>query len=211
MIQVTLRLTVSGAWYSDIFEKFSTPIKVLECKNLREQGDGCSNLIEIMDSEDRIDEIVQEMENHPHINEVDISASRKGFAIGAIKTNQCYSCQALHNTDCFIMSYAIIGKDEVEWKIVSPMEKSIIDLMNNLKEQGIEVKLISKVHLDPDMLLTARQEKIMNVAYKRGYFDYPKRINIRELARIFEVSISTMSEILRKGEKKIIGSYFKDA
>jgi len=172
---------------------------------------GSSNLIEIMDSEGHLPAIIEELSNHPHISDVDFSPSRKGFAIGAIKTNQCYSCSLLHNTDCFLTSYTIIDKDEAEWKIITPTEKSIVTLIDQLKKDGTEVKLISKVHLDPEMLLTARQEKIMNVAYKRGYFDYPKRINIRELARIFEVSISTMSEILRKGEKKIIGKYFKDA
>ena len=210
MIQVTLRLKVSGAWYSDIFAKFETPIKILECKNQR-GTDGCSNLIEIMDSKDQLGEIITELNQHPHVTDVDFSPSRKGFAIGAIKTNQCYSCAALHNTDCFLTSYTIVNKDEAEWKLITPTEKSVVKLIDRLKKDGMEVKLISKVHLDPDMLLTARQEKIMNVAYKRGYFDYPKRINIRELARIFEVSISTMSEILRKGEKKIIGKYFKDA
>lgn len=153
---------------------------------------------------------MESLKKHPHIDDVDVIPSRKGFIMGAIRTNQCYICQVLHNTDSFLTSYSTSKEGIVEWKLISLTEKSVLNLIDDLKKKGVEVQLVKKVHLDPESLLTARQEKIMEVAYKRGYFDYPKRINIRELARIFEVSISTMSEILRKGEKKIIGEYFKD-
>ena len=63
--------------------------------------------------------------------------------------------------------------------------------------------------IDDKETLTDRQDKITHVAFERGYFDYPKRISLRELARMFEVSPSTLSEILRKGQRKIVLDYFK--
>jgi len=187
----------------------SSPIKILECKSHEEEC-GCNNLVEIMDLNNNLDQIIQDLKDHPHVEDVEISPSKKGIAFGIIKTNQCGICTGLHDTDCFLTSYSSVSSNEIEWKLVGPDEKSILKIIDDLKMKGTEVKLVSKVHLDPSMLLTARQEMIMEVAYKRGYFDYPKRIDMRELARIFDVSISTMSEILRKGQQRIIGRYFKE-
>ena len=102
-------------------------------------------------------------------------------------------------------------KNEIEWKLVGPDEECVSDVIEDLKKTGTEIQLVSKIHIDPSALLTARQELIMEVAFKRGYFEYPKRIKMEELANIFEVSRSTISEIMRKGQQRIIGNYFDDA
>jgi len=53
-------------------------------------------------------------------------------------------------------------------------------------------------------LLTPKQENIIINAYKLGYFDYPKRITLKELAKKVEMSPSATLETLRRAEKKII-------
>lgn len=207
MIEVTLKLKVPNAWFSEIVKKYATPIKILHHKS-HEGEEGCSELVEIVDTENKIDGIVEEIKNHPDVCNVEIAPARKGSVLGAISTTRCATCSALNSTDCFLASSLADKEGDVEWKIITANEKSLLDLIDKLEKRGVKAELVSKVNIDKDSILTARQEQILQVAYKRGYFDYPKRINIRELARIFGVSISTMSEILRKGEKKIIGSYF---
>ncbi len=211
MIQVTLRLKVPDMWFTDIAKEYETPINVLQCNVRSGQNDGCSELVEILNTDEKDEEILAALRNHPNISTVEDAPSRKGSMICAIRTNQCGVCSTVHDIDAFKTSQTTLKDGSVEWKLIATEEKVILNLVNKLKKDGIEVELVSKVHVDMDTLLTTRQEKIVQVAYKRGYFDYPKRINIRELARIFDVSISTMSEILRKSEKKIIGKYFKDA
>lgn len=210
MIQVTLRLTVPDMWFTDIAKKYGATINVLECNVRAGQEEGCSELVEILDTNDQNEAILEELRNHPNILTVQDAPSRKGSLIAAVKTNQCGLCSRVHNIDAFKTHQSTNKDGKVEWKLIATDEKVLLSLINGLKKSDVDVELVSKVHVDMDSLLTTRQEKIVQVAYKRGYFDYPKRINIRELARIFEVSISTMSEILRKSEKKIIGHYFKD-
>ena len=50
----------------------------------------------------------------------------------------------------------------------------------------------------------------LQIAFERGYFDYPKRISLRDLAAMFDISISTLSEMLRKGQRKIMEEYFEE-
>ena len=55
-----------------------------------------------------------------------------------------------------------------------------------------------------------RQEQITRMAFERGYFDFPRKTDLKELADIFGISTSTLSEILRKGQRRIMAGYFTE-
>jgi predicted DNA binding protein len=57
--------------------------------------------------------------------------------------------------------------------------------------------------------LTSRQRNIVEIALEEGYFDYPRRITLRQLSKKVGVSASTVSEVLRRAEKKILSAYGK--
>ncbi len=65
----------------------------------------------------------------------------------------------------------------------------------------------STENLSSDNILTKRQEEIIQAAFQKGYYDCPKRITVKELAKIFDISQSTLGEILQRGEKKIISDH----
>ncbi|MBS7644597.1 helix-turn-helix domain-containing protein [Candidatus Bathyarchaeota archaeon] len=50
---------------------------------------------------------------------------------------------------------------------------------------------------------------IVWLALKMGLFDYPKRIDTLELSRRLGVSPSTLSEIMRRGLRRLLEHYFK--
>ncbi|MFH1064595.1 MAG: helix-turn-helix domain-containing protein [Candidatus Woesearchaeota archaeon] len=52
--------------------------------------------------------------------------------------------------------------------------------------------------------LTEQQKKALAIAIKEGYYDYPRNIGLKELARISKISYSTFQAHLRKAEKKIL-------
>ena len=61
------------------------------------------------------------------------------------------------------------------------------------------------------MYMTGYQEDVLLIAYERGYFDSPRGTDLRELAKLFGVSIATMSEILRKAQRKVLAQHFDGA
>ncbi|HDY74372.1 MAG TPA: bacterio-opsin activator, partial [Euryarchaeota archaeon] len=81
-------------------------------------------------------------------------------------------------------------------------------LIARMKDNGMDATLQSIRDISSKEELTKRQEDILKIALEKGYFDYPKRTSIRELAKLFGISISTLSEILRSGQKKVMASYF---
>ncbi len=56
--------------------------------------------------------------------------------------------------------------------------------------------------------LTRRQMEILALAVALGYYEVPRRLNLRDLAERVELSPAATSELLRRGERLIILSYF---
>ena len=52
--------------------------------------------------------------------------------------------------------------------------------------------------------LTSRQERAIAVAFEMGYFSYPRRADLAEVARALSISRSTAMEILRRGLMKLV-------
>lgn len=57
--------------------------------------------------------------------------------------------------------------------------------------------------------LTERQRRAMELAIKNGYYDSPRKTNIKKLAKISGLSFSTFQVHLRKAEEKLIPYYFE--
>jgi predicted DNA binding protein len=57
--------------------------------------------------------------------------------------------------------------------------------------------------------LTQKQREAMELAIQHGYYDYPRKVEIKELARIAGCSFSTFHAHLRKAERKVIPAMTK--
>ena len=96
----------------------------------------------------------------------------------------------------------------LEWVVAAQNNSSIQDLVYLLGKNKCQVQLTQLSGSSGAPGLTTRQEEILQFAYGNGYYEYPRRVNLTDLSRIFEVSPSTMSEILRAGQRRIFSEYF---
>jgi predicted DNA binding protein len=60
--------------------------------------------------------------------------------------------------------------------------------------------------LDHQIALTARQEEVLGKALVKGYFEFPRRISLTNLSELVGVRPSTLSEILRSAERRVLES-----
>jgi predicted DNA binding protein len=204
MREVVLKVTMPDNWVKDICKKYPAPIKFIECMPYGKSGG--RGLIEIKG--DNTDKIVAEIKKHPDVCKIDVSHLKNGV-LGSVVTVRCAACRALTGSDCFLISASSFEDGSVEWKLITGAEGSLSDLIENLEKNGCRVELMSAVHLSKKSLLTRRQEEIIRAAFEKGYYDYPKRITINELAKMFDISSSTLGEIIQRGEKKIILEHFR--
>ena len=206
MREVVLKITMPDNWVKDITAKYPVPIKFKECMP---HGDsGGRGLIEIDNTLGITDDIIKEIEEHTEVCSVDITSLSDGSVLGSVITDKCAACRALTGSECFLTSALSLGDGSVEWKLITGGEGSLIHLIDNLEGNGCKVELKSTINLTKPNMLTKRQEEIIHAAFQKGYYDCPKRITIKKLAKIFDVSQSTMGEILQRGERKIISDHF---
>ncbi len=52
--------------------------------------------------------------------------------------------------------------------------------------------------------LSKSQKEALEIAYRNGYYSYPRKITLEKLARIAKIGISTFQEHLRKAELKLL-------
>jgi predicted DNA binding protein len=207
MKEVVLKLKVPDNWVKDITQRHPVPIKFLECKPFGEAGG--RSLIEIDGDDQEVDEMVEEMRAHPDICKIDLFPCKDGRVLGTVTTSKCVACQLLTGSDCFLVNATSRSEGWVEWDLVSSTDEALSSLIRNLEETGCSVRILKKAKLDKNSLLTKRQEEIVRIAFELGYYDHPRKKTIRELSKVFGISASTLSEIMQRGERKIIRQHLE--
>ncbi|TFG70242.1 MAG: hypothetical protein E4H25_02685 [Methanomassiliicoccus sp.] len=207
MMEAVLSLKTPNYWMSEISMKYPATIRVIDRVPFSDMG--VKDLVEIQAPSDIMDDILKDIRMNPLVHNMDTTVTEKGKVLGSITTTRCEICRVLTDADVYLISAQSRGQGNIEWTLILSEKKVLRDIFEHLKNKGVDAELVKLTKIDDKEALTERQDKITQVAFERGYFDYPKRISLRELARMFEVSPSTLSEILRKGQRKIVLDYFK--
>jgi predicted DNA binding protein len=112
---------------------------------------------------------------------------------------------------------ALVREDGKEFWVIGSWEKS--DLMDfvDLVEDKYNAKLLSinqkemsnfsMISIHPD--ITEKQKQALGLAIKKGYYDYPRKTSIEELAKLSGLSFSTYHAHLRKAEQKMLPYFFE--
>jgi len=206
MIEASITIEMPNNWVKDIESKFPAPINFIECMPYGESGG--KSLVEIRGDPMNAEDIIKEICDHPSIYKADISNFGEGRLSGSIVTNSCVACKALTGTECFL-TRARGGPDgKVEWTVTSGSNNSLGNLVTKLKDAGCNVQVNSVTKISGQNVVTRRQEEILKFAMEQGYYDYPRRITIRDLAKMIDISPSTLGEILQRGERNIVEAFF---
>ncbi len=206
MMEVVLEINTPKTWLKEVSEETEAEIKLLEC--IPDKDLGGRLLFEIDTKPENVSNVLNKINTFHQICNVEMSPYREGGYLGSIVTNNCMTCQALTGSNCFLTYATNISGGKLEWHLIVGKEESLSKLIKFLEGKGCSVELKSKTHLSKKNILTSKQEKIIKIAFEKGYYDYPKGITLRELSKIFKISFSTLNEILRRGEKKIIRDYY---
>ncbi|MCE4624999.1 MAG: helix-turn-helix domain-containing protein [Desulfurococcales archaeon] len=75
-----------------------------------------------------------------------------------------------------------------------------------LSKHGFRLRIIDYSE-NSELALTERQEQILLKAFLNGYYSYPRRIDLKAIAEKVNLSLSTVAELLRKAEIKLVKRY----
>jgi len=91
-------------------------------------------------------------------------------------------------------------------KVLEFAEKHLGANVLRFKEE--KISNVSFLKLLPE--LTSKQKKALEIAISHGYYSYPKKIKMEELAKKMGISYSTYQAHLKKAEGKILPEIYKE-
>jgi predicted DNA binding protein len=209
MMEAVVSLKMPDKWIKESLLEYPSIVKIISSKPVDKKS--VRDLVEIeVEKEEDLNKVMESIKTSPNVFNVDITPIERGKALAIFTTTKCIVCRLLANTDCFLTSSTSTKDGRMQWTLLISEKVPLQQLVANLERHGAEPKLVSLTEIGDKDALTARQEQITRMAFERGYFDFPRSVGLRQLAKIFGVSTSTLSEILRKGQRRIMTRYFKE-
>jgi predicted DNA binding protein len=200
-------LAGSDAWVKGLCSNLSARIKVLGIKSVEKSGD-VAHFVDITTKDVAPGAIQDSLSNSVSVLSTELTNVSDGHLMGVVIAKDCKVCNSLINSDSasFISSAATEADCSMGYKIFLNSEGVPI-LLNRLSKQRVSYKVEEISPISADYRLTPRQLTILKSAMEMGLYDFPRRITQDELAARIGITPSTLTEILRRAEKKILGDF----
>jgi predicted DNA binding protein len=209
MREIVLQLKAPENWVAEVTTKHPSTVRILDCKPA-ETKNGIRQLVELSSDPEELKDIVKDVKSSPHVKEAYIVESKRGRMVGSLLTESVF-CGMVMQSNAFCRTCLFQSKPKpdgtTEWTVAFTGKEALTELLDRLKQDRVDVKILRLTSIADVESLTSRQRSIVEVALEQGYFDYPRRITLRSLAKKVGVSASTVSEVLRRAEKKILSTY----
>lgn len=204
MLEAVLRGPQPHRWMEIAVGDFSAAVEILDSK--MPSPDSVQHLFDIQVKPALMDDLVRAMRKDADLKGLEVIRSRNGHVYGSAASARCTVCKEVAKSRCFLSSVSVSSKEKAQW-IVLGNDSSFSSLLKALERRKIPFEVRLKKELEDTDLLTTRQEQILSIAFEKGYFDFPKRLGLKELAEETGIRTSTLAEIIRRGQKKIVGEY----
>jgi len=155
------------------------------------------------------DEMLKHIREMQGVVASNLSKLDRHRVLGTVTTHDCPVCSTFAGLNCFLVSASTTVKEKMEWELFVGDDSDLKALCDRLDAKRVKYEILEVSHSLQKREITARQEQVLRVALDLGFFEAPKRITLEELSGKLNISISTLSEILRRAEKHVLSSYFE--
>lgn len=162
--------------------------------------------------DDNIKKYLRDLKKDKRIQKIEIS--KVIFTLAKEKaTNKTY--QAMYNSQLLYITPGFNSADGSEiWEIACWDRKPLVELINIMEKAPtttyFEILKFEEKNIDDIYILKLfpelpkKQKQAITLAYKSGYYEFPKRTDLNKLAKASGISKSTFQENLKKAEAKLM-------
>ena len=207
VLEAVLSVSLPDCWITSLAPRHGIEIRVIDRKLVKQ--DRMKDLFETQVPPEKVEQLVEDIRRHPAVRNVEVVSSERGKLVGITSSTNCGGCSALARSECFVAGAVCRRGPTFEWNLIFRTREALGRLVARLERRGYAVKLLRLTPVRDAVPLTPRQEEILRKALELGYFEYPKKIRLSELADRLGVSKSTVSQGLRKAQTKVVAAYFR--
>ncbi len=106
-------------------------------------------------------------------------------------------------------------KAEWRFEVRGESREAIAEFREYCQENDIPIEITAVHAMLPiqgeGYELTDKQREALVLAYKRGYFDTPRKASLEEIADEFDITQQSLSSRLRRGHRRLIGATLTDS
>jgi predicted DNA binding protein len=127
-----------------------------------------------------------------------------------LQSEGCQVCNTILGHDAFLVSGKSMQDNMITYSFMVPTFDEYKGIIADLEKTGHKVNVCKIGKFKQQIgVLTENQERIFWLALKSGFFDYPRQIGVTELAAKLGISAATLSEVMRRGTRRLLEHYFK--
>lgn len=173
----------------------------------------------LVGDKENVEAFVKDLRNDKKVGSVEFEGNTLFFLV-ALPVQKKIPTANYHGRIFFSRPVIVDNKGYEHWEIGSWKKEYLTEFISSTKKEthNLEEFKIIKIektkltdvyfpHIMPN--LTKGQKEAITLAHKYGYYDYPRKIELKDLAKISKMSISTYREHLRKAEKKLMPDLIK--
>ncbi len=203
MLEAVLQCPQPHNWIDIAANRYAATVEILDSKAL--PNDAVEHLFDVQVKPALLDDFLAALRGDEDLINIETVKSKSGHVYGSAGSLRCTVCKDVAKSRCFLASVDITSEG-ARWTVIGNND-SFRELLAALERDKIPFEVKMKRNLEDTELLTGRQEQLLAIAFERGYFDFPKKVGLEELAALADVKTSTLAEILRRGQKKVLGEY----
>lgn len=129
---------------------------------------------------------------------------------GWIDSTGCEVCSTILSHDSFLITGRSVEHDVITYSFITHDYESFQSTISKLENLGLKVNILGVRKYQPKKEpLTGTQERILWFALKLGFFAFPRKINTIELSKQLKIRPSTLSEISRRGIRRLLEHHFE--
>jgi len=122
----------------------------------------------------------------------------------------CEVCNTILSNDAFLVSGKSMEADIIMYSFMAPTFRAYTGIVSELEKAGHNVNVLKMGKFEPKTgILTENQERIFWLALKSGFFDFPRKIGMRELSVKLGIRPATLSETIRRGTRRLLEHHFE--
>lgn len=137
-------------------------------------------------------------------------SSRLGKSSTWVESEGCDVCSMILSQGSFLISGRTIQNYNFMYSFITPGFDAYKKVISTLEEKGYKVKVLRLWRFESRReTLTRKQEKVLWLALKAGFFEFPRKVNTVELSRLVGLSPPALSETVRRGIRRLLEQYFE--
>lgn len=177
-----------------------------------EKGRKYLTAIHLIKGEDKNkEEFFKDLKTDKRVKKLEINGNKFSYLLQLPKGGE--HVQLYYDPQLIFLKPVINQFDGFEyWEVGSWDRNALTVFMKKLKEHMDYFELLKLENTKfadiyfPQIMpsLSEKQKEAIEYAYRRGYYSYPKKVDLHQLAKELKVSVPTLQEHLRKAEIKLL-------